>query len=103
MATDIFHQCLVRSQPFAGTHRFLALVGLFTFLSRRPVVNPLRASERNWFRTVILTTKKKSKSEFSALQGSQGPYRCLQQMDYKLNLPSKALQVLIFVSQSLVF
>ena len=87
MATDIFHQCLVRSQPFAGTHRFLALAGLFTFLSRRPVVNPLRASERNWFRTVILTKKN---SEFSALQSSQGPYR-LQQTDYKLNLPSKAL------------
>ena len=64
MATDIFHQCLVRSQPFAGTHRFLALVGLFTFLSRRLVVNPLRASERNWFRTVILTTKKKASQNF---------------------------------------
>ena len=37
MAISIFHQCQVRSWPFAGTHRFLA--GLFTFLSRQPTVN----------------------------------------------------------------
>ena len=79
MAINIFHQCLVKSRPFAGAHRFLALAGLFTFLSRRPVVNPLRASEGNCY-----LDYKKSKSEFSALQGSQGPYKvtgaykCLQ-------------------------
>ena len=37
MAISIFHCCLVRSQPFTGICRFLA--GLFTFLSRHPVVN----------------------------------------------------------------
>ena len=51
----------VRSWPFAGTGRFLA--GLFTFLSRRPIVNWLRigASGRNsWL------WKKTSRTEFSA-------------------------------------
>ena len=32
----------VQSQPFTNTHRFLA--GLFTFMNRWPIVNPLRAS-----------------------------------------------------------
>ena len=57
MAINICHWCLVRSQPFSGTGRFLA--GLFTFLSRQPVVNQLRVCGRNWFRTVIITTKTK--------------------------------------------
>ena len=52
-------QCLVRSWPFTGTHRFLA--GLFTFLSRQPVVVHLRASEKNWFRTSTAKKKKKKK------------------------------------------
>ena len=34
------------------------------------------------------------------IQGSQGPYRCLQVLT-KLNLPSQALQVLTFASWSL--
>ena len=46
--------------PFAGTGRFLA--GLFTFLSRRPIVNRLRASGSNWFRTVTKTTRKACQS-----------------------------------------
>ena len=37
MAISIFHCCLVRSQPVTGICRVLA--GLFTFLSRQPVVN----------------------------------------------------------------
>ena len=49
---NIFHQCLVSYCPFADTGRFLA--GLFTFLSRRPNVNQLRASGRNWFRTTVM-------------------------------------------------
>lgn len=49
---NIFHWCMVRSQPFAGTGRFPA--GVFTFLSRRPNVNQLRASGRNWFRTTVM-------------------------------------------------
>ena len=66
MAINSFHWCLVRS--WLGTGRFLA--GLFTIFSRQPVVNWLRVSGRNWFRTVITTTLKKHpthKSEFSAL------------------------------------
>ena len=39
---------------------------LFTFLSRWPIVTRLRASGRNWFRTVITTTEKTSQ-EFLAL------------------------------------
>ena len=39
------HFSLVRSRPFTGTGGFLA--SLFTFLSRQPVVNRLRASGRN--------------------------------------------------------
>ena len=57
MAINIFHQCQVRSQPFAAIGRFLA--GWFTFLSWRPTVNWLRASGRNWFR-IIMTMEKKS-------------------------------------------
>ena len=64
MAINIFHRCLVRSRNFPGTHRFLA--GLFTFLSRRPVVNRFRASERNWFRTIITTTRKRKKAFLNA-------------------------------------
>ena len=56
MPINISHQCLVRSQTFIGIRRFLA--GLFVFWSRRPVVSGLRASGRNWFRTIIMTTKK---------------------------------------------
>ena len=56
MAINIFHRCLVRSQPLAGASRFLA--GLFTFLSRQPIANQLRACVRNWFRTIITTTPK---------------------------------------------
>ena len=55
MAINICHQCLVRSQPFAGTCRFLA--SLFTFLSKQPNVNQLRTTGRNWFRTIITTKK----------------------------------------------
>ena len=55
-------QCPVRSWPFTGTHRFLA--GLFTFLSRQPVVIHLRASEKNWFRTSTTKKKKKKKKSF---------------------------------------
>ena len=58
---NIFHWCLVRSQPFTGTGRFLA--GLFTFLRRQPIVNQLRVGGRNWFRTV---NYEKNRSEFSA-------------------------------------
>ena len=39
MAIKPFDLCPVRSQPFAGTRRFLA--GLLTFLSRRPIVYQL--------------------------------------------------------------
>ena len=56
MAVSIFYSqysCPVRSWPFPDTGRFLA--GLFTFLSRRTFVNRLRASGRNWFRTIIMT------------------------------------------------
>ena len=52
MAVNISHRCLVRSQPLSGTGRFLA--GLFTFFNRQPLVNRLRASGRNWFRTVAI-------------------------------------------------
>ena len=45
---------LVRSQPFAGTGRFLA--GFFAFLRRWPIVNGLRVNGRKWFRTIIATT-----------------------------------------------
>ena len=41
----MFHWCLVSSWLVAGVHRFLA--GLFTILSRRPVVCWLRGSGRN--------------------------------------------------------
>ena len=70
MAINIFHQYLVRSWSFAGTGIFLA--GLFTFLSRWPNVNQLRALGRNWFRTVVMTMKNKTKnkSEFSALSSA---------------------------------
>ena len=44
LTISAFHHC---------THRFLA--GLFTFLSRWPIVNWLRASKRNHFRTIITT------------------------------------------------
>ena len=47
---------LVRSQPFAGTGRFLA--GFFAFLSRWPVVNGLRVNGKEWFRTIITATRK---------------------------------------------
>ena len=57
MAVNIFHGCLVSSKLFTGTRRFLA--GMFTFLSMQPLVNRLRASGRNWFRTITMTLKKK--------------------------------------------
>ena len=47
MAINIFHQCLIRPQPFAGSVRFLTV--LFTFCSWQPRVNWLRASGRNYF------------------------------------------------------
>ena len=55
MAIKPFDQCPVRSQPFAGTRRFLA--GLLTFPSRRPIVYQLRARGRKWFRTSAMTTQ----------------------------------------------
>ena len=55
MAINIFHRCLVGSWPFAGACRFLA--GLFTFFSRWPIVNQLRASGRTWFRFTIMIQK----------------------------------------------
>ena len=64
MTINILHWCLVRCWSFAGTHRLLA--GLFTFLSRQPVVNRLRANGRNWFR-IITTAGERKKSEFSVL------------------------------------
>ena len=63
MAINIFHRCLVGSWPFAGACRFLA--GLFTFFSRWPIVNQLRASGRTWFRFIIMIPNKTKK--FSAL------------------------------------
>ena len=68
LAVNFFHQCLVPSGIFAGSARFLA--GLFTFLSRRPIVNQLRASERNWFKTVVTITKK-SRSEEALFHHAQ--------------------------------
>ena len=53
---NTFHGCLIRSQPFAGTGRFLA--GLFAFLSRWPTVKRLGASGRNRFITIITMTRK---------------------------------------------
>ena len=47
---------LVRSQPFAGTGRFLA--GFSASLSRWPVVNGLRVNGRKCFITIITTTRK---------------------------------------------
>ena len=46
MAINIFHQCLIKPQPFAGSVRFLTV--LFTFCSWQPRVNWLRASGRNY-------------------------------------------------------
>ena len=61
--STFFHSwCLVRSWPFAGTGIFLA--GLFTFLSRLPTVNWLRASARNWLISIIRTTKKSKQISF---------------------------------------
>lgn len=55
MAINSFHWCLVRFEHLGisldGTHRFVA--EFFTFFSKWPVVNQLRASRRNWFRTII--------------------------------------------------
>ena len=55
--------CMVRSETFADTGRFLS--GLFTFLSRLPIVSQLMASGRKWFRSStksiimsFMTTKK---------------------------------------------
>ena len=45
IAINIFHWCLVRSQPFAGTGRFLAC--LFAILNRQPIIKWLRASGMN--------------------------------------------------------
>ena len=54
MAINMFYWCLDISHNLSHcTHRFLA--GLFTFLSRWPIVNWLRASKRNHFRTIITT------------------------------------------------
>ena len=55
MAVSIFHQCLIRSQPFAGTHRFLA--GLFTFLSRQPTVNGAEPVEGTGAEILELSSK----------------------------------------------
>ena len=63
IAIHTFHWCLVSSWLVAGAHRFLA--GLFTILSRWPVVCWLRASGRNWWRTIIMTGGETS--QFSAL------------------------------------
>ena len=52
MAISIFHWCLVRSHPFACN---CPVAGLFPFLKRQYVISGLRASERNWFRTIIMT------------------------------------------------
>ena len=67
MAVSIVHWCLVRSWPFAGTCRFLS--GLFTFLSRRPIVSQFRANGRNWLGTIIMTAEKRKeeKVKFSPL------------------------------------
>ena len=62
---NIFHWCMVRSQPFAGTGRFPA--GVFTFLSRWPNVYWLRARGRNCLRTFITTFKKASQEFFCAV------------------------------------
>ena len=47
---------------FTGVGSFLA--GLFTFLSRQPIVSWLRAARRNWFRTNITTTHTKKGKVF---------------------------------------
>ena len=57
-------QTHVCSSTFAGTYRSQA--GFFTFLSRQPIVDQLRTGGRNWFRTIITTTKN-TKSEFYVL------------------------------------
>ena len=57
MAVSIFHQCLIRSLPFAGTHRFLA--GLFTFLSRQPTVNGAEPVEGTGVEVLELSSKYK--------------------------------------------
>ena len=46
MKIKIFHWCLVRSRSFAADGSFVA--GLFNFLSRRPIVNWLRAIRSYW-------------------------------------------------------
>ena len=59
-------QTHVCSSTFSGTYRSQA--GLFTFLSRQPIVNQLRTSGRNWFRTIIITiimTTKKTRHVLS--------------------------------------
>ena len=57
IAINNFHWCLVRSQPSAGTGRFLAC--LFAILNRQPIIKWLRASGMNsWLW--------KNESEFSA-------------------------------------
>ena len=63
MAISIFHWCLVRSWPFAGSQRFLD--DLFTCFYRQPVGDQLRASGRKWFTTT--PPQKEKKSEFTAL------------------------------------
>ena len=55
IAVNISQWCLVRSQTSAGIHRLF--VCLFTISNRQPIVNWLRASGRNWFRTIITTKK----------------------------------------------
>ena len=62
---NIFHQCLVRSGPFAGTGRLLA--GLFPFLCRWPIVNQLRASGKELVQNYHHDYQKENKSDFSAL------------------------------------
>ena len=67
IAINNSHLVLVRSRTIAGIPRFLA--GLFTFLSRRAIVNRLRGSDRKCFRTIITTVIIKNifKSDISAL------------------------------------